>query len=67
MDYSWQGNQHSYWDYEDSFYRTNKELAKEKEELERQKEIESLQQTITDSKRRLDELHKISRNNKLDN
>lgn len=56
MDYRWQGDEHSYWDYEDDFYRVNEELLKEKEERERLKEIESLHASISASQSRLDEL-----------
>lgn len=43
---SWNGDQHDFWDFENAFYKSDEELAKEKEEIEKIERIKYLDATI---------------------
>lgn len=55
---SWHGDEHSYWDFEDEFYTSDKELADKKAEDNRLREIEFLKKEIENASKRLSELEK---------
>lgn len=43
---SWNGDEHDYWDFEDSFFKDDDELRKEKEEADRKQEIVDIKKSI---------------------
>jgi hypothetical protein len=53
---NWNGDEHDYWDFEDSFYKSDKELAEEKEKRDKEEKIKHLQENIRVMQERLDEL-----------
>ena len=53
---SWEGDEHDYWDFEDEFYLSDKELANKKEKEDREREIEELKNRIEADQKRLAEL-----------
>ena len=53
---SWNGDEHDYWEFEDSFYKNDKELNEEKEKKELEAKIKRLQDTIETSKKELEQL-----------
>jgi len=53
---SWQGDEHDYWDFEDEFYKSDKELAEKKEREDKEKEIKELKSRIETAQKRLNEL-----------
>lgn len=53
---SWEGDEHDYWDFEDEFYQSDKELAEKKEKEDREQEIEELRNRIEADHKRLSEL-----------
>lgn len=57
--YNWNGDQHDYWEYEDSFYKSDKELSDEKERSDRERRIKELETNIKTMARELDELRYI--------
>lgn len=52
----WNGDEHDYWDFEDSYYQDDKKLYKEKRAAEKQIEIDFLKQQIKQCE---DELKKL--------
>lgn len=54
--YSWEGDEHDYWDFEDEFYMNDKELAEKKENEDKEREIEELRNRIKADQKRLVEL-----------
>ena len=53
---SWEGDEHDYWEFEDEFYLGDKELAKKKENEDREREIEELKNRIEADQKRLKDL-----------
>lgn len=53
---SWDGDEHDYWDFEDEFYLSDKELAEKKENEDREREIWELKSRIEADQKRLAEL-----------
>lgn len=53
---SWDGDEHDYWEFEDEFYASDKELADKKREEDRAREIEELKNRISVDSKRLVEL-----------
>lgn len=53
---SWDGDEHDYWNFEDEFYISDKELAKEKEKEDIEREITELKIRIEADQKRLAEL-----------
>jgi len=53
---SWEGDEHDYWDFEDEFYLSDKELAEKKEKEDREREVEELKSRIEADQKRLAEL-----------
>ena len=55
---SWHGDEHDYWDFEDKFYKQEKELDDKIAEENRTREIERLKEQIKIDTKRLAELEK---------
>lgn len=53
---SWEGDEHDYWDFEDEFYLSDKELAEKKEKEDRERQIIELKNRIEADQKRLAEL-----------
>jgi hypothetical protein len=53
---SWEGYQHDYWEFEDEFYKSDKELAEEKAKKEKEDRIEYLKSSIESMQKELFEL-----------
>lgn len=53
---SWSGDEHDLWKFEDNFYKSETELAEDKHRREIELEIARLEELISSSKKRLDEL-----------
>ena len=53
---SWYGDEHDYWEFEDEFYTSDKELADKKAEEDKSRMIEELKNRIEADQKRLDEL-----------
>lgn len=51
--HSWEGDEHNYWEFEDAFYLSEKELADKKEQEKKKYEIERLQRLIKESEMKL--------------
>lgn len=54
--YSWNGDEHDYWGFEDEFYMSDKELADKKEKEDRERQIEELRNRIESNQKKLAEL-----------
>lgn len=54
--HSWQGDEHDYWLFEDSFYEKEKSLLEEKIKEDKRREVEKLKADIESSLKRLREL-----------
>lgn len=54
--HSWDGDEHDYWDFEDDFYKDDKELAKQEEERQKELEIKELKARIEADSKKLAEL-----------
>ena len=53
---AWHGDEHDYWDFEDEFYASDKELGKKKAEEDRAIMIRNLKETIEEATKKLAEL-----------
>lgn len=53
---TWNGDEHDYWDFEDEFYMSDKELADKKNKKEKQRKIKELKETIAAIEKELAEL-----------
>ena len=53
---TWNGDEHDYWDFEDDFYMSDKELADKKAEEDRLREIKELKNQIETASKKLKEL-----------
>lgn len=53
---TWQGDEHDYWDFEDEFYMSDKELADKKAEEDKERKIRNLKETIEEATKKLAEL-----------
>lgn len=53
---SWNGDQHDYWEFEDDFYKSDKELAEAEEKRNRENKIKNLQEGIESMQKQLSEL-----------
>ena len=53
---SWDGDEYDYWNFEDEFYISDKELAKKKEKEDRERQIEELRNRIEMDQKRLAKL-----------
>ena len=56
---SWNGDEHDYWDFEDSFFKDDDELRKEKEEADRKQKIVDIKKSIEELQSRLKVLEEI--------
>ncbi len=56
---SWDGDEHDYWEFEDEFYLSDKELADKKEKEDRERQIVELKNRITADQKRLAELEGV--------
>lgn len=54
--HSWNGDEHDYWDFEDDFYKDDKELAEQEEERRKEFEIKELKARIEADSKKLAEL-----------
>jgi hypothetical protein len=53
---SWNGDEHDYWEFEDNFYKSDKELAEEKAKKDKENRIEYIEQQM---KKLEEELNKL--------
>ena len=53
---SWHGDEHDYWEFEDDFYKTDKELGEKKAEEDKERMIRNLKETIEEATKKLAEL-----------
>ena len=53
---SWNGDEHDYWDFEDSFYEAEDEIAERKLRHDRELAIKELKDMIAANQKRLEEL-----------
>lgn len=53
---TWHGDEHDYWDFEDEFYASDKELADKKAEEDRERKIRNLKETIEEATKKLAKL-----------
>ena len=53
--YSWNGDEHAYWDFEDEFYAGDKELEEKKTKEDKERKIRSLKETIEEATKKLAE------------
>ena len=56
---SWEGDEHDYWEFEDEFYISEKELADKKEKEDRERLITELKNRIEADQKRLAELESL--------
>ena len=56
---SWHGDEHDYWDFEDDFYKTDKELGEKKAEEDKERKIRNLKETIEEATKKLAELEGV--------
>ena len=54
--HNWTGDEHDFWNFEDNFYKSELELNEQNKKIEKEKEIQRLNELIEDSKKRLKEL-----------
>lgn len=54
--HSWEGDEHDYWDFEDEFYASDKELADKKEKEDKERLITELKNRIEADSKKLAEL-----------
>ncbi len=59
IEYTWIGDEHDYWEFEDKFYLTDKQLADKKTKEEKTKKIKELKARIEADTKKLAELEKI--------
>ena len=57
--HSWSGDEHDYWDFEETFYDNDKEENEKKMLAERKYKINSLKATIENAQKRLKELENL--------
>ena len=60
MEDTWHGDEHDYWDFEDEFYMSDKELADRKAEEDRVRTIKELKDQIETASKKLAELESES-------
>lgn len=53
---TWHGDEHDYWEFEDDFYKTDKELGEKKAEEDKVRMIRNLKETIEEATKKLAEL-----------
>lgn len=53
---SWEGDEHDYWDFEDEFYMSDKELAEKKQKEDKERQIKELRNRIEADQKTLAEL-----------
>ena len=56
---SWHGDEHDYWEFEDDFYKTDKELGEKKVEEDKVRMIRNLKKTIEEATKKLAELEGV--------
>ena len=56
---TWQGDEHDYWDFEDDFYKDDKELAEQEEKRHKELEIKELKARIEADSKKLAELEQF--------
>lgn len=56
LSYSWDGDEHDYWEFEDEFYLNDKEFADKKRKKDKEMEIAELKNRIEADQKRLAEL-----------
>lgn len=57
--HSWDGDEHDYWDFEDDFYKDDKELAEQEEKRHKELEIKELKARIEADSKKLAELEQF--------
>lgn len=55
-EYTWNGDEHDFWDFEDDFYKSESELDEKRRNSEREYEIKEIQERIRADEQRLKEL-----------
>lgn len=53
---NWDGDEHSFWDFEDNLYKSDRELAEEKERKDKEQKIKHLQDSIKEMQAQLEGL-----------
>lgn len=53
---SWHGDEHDYWEFEDDFYKSDKELEEKKAKEDKERKIRNLKETIEEATKKLAEL-----------
>lgn len=53
---TWHGDEHAYWDFEDEFYASDKELEEKKAKEDKERKIRNLKETIEEATKKLAEL-----------
>ena len=53
---TWHGDEHDYWDFEDEFYASDKELEEKKAKEDKERKIRNLKETIEEATKKLAEL-----------
>ena len=53
---TWHGDEHAYWDFEDEFYVSDKELEEKKVKEDKERKIRNLKETIEEATKKLAEL-----------
>ena len=53
---SWHGDEHDYWEFEDEFYASDKELEEKKAKEDKERKIRNLKETIEEATKKLAEL-----------
>ena len=57
--HSWHGDEHAYWDFEDEFYASEKELEEKKAKEDKERKIRNLKETIEEATKKLAELEGV--------
>lgn len=55
----WHGDEHDYWDFEDEFYASDKELEEKKSKEDKERKIRNLKETIEEATKKLAELEGV--------
>lgn len=56
---TWHGDEHDYWDFEDEFYASDKELEEKKSKEDKERKIRNLKETIEEATKKLAELEGV--------
>ena len=53
---TWHGDEHAYWDFEDEFYTSDKELEEKKAKEDKERKIRNLKENIEEATKKMVEL-----------